>query len=87
MQVQQILNHATDHMQIASSIKHKKEIYTPTDWCMTIPPQNVRDSGQPIQMLTIMGLSVNGFWCGQLGEFYTGWSVFDSLKHVAPFRD
>jgi len=54
-----------------------------TEWCMTLPPTTVRESGHPINLLTIMKQSVVGYWCGCVGEFYSGWSVVDSLKHAA----
>ena len=39
-------------------------------WNFTLP----EDDDQPLQLLTIAGISVCGYWEGAVGEYYSAWS-------------
>lgn len=59
---------------------------TPTitlNWNHSEPTQAMQQ--YDLQLMTTMGISVLGRWCGHLGEFYVGWTpllgaAFSQLK-------
>lgn len=49
-------------------------------WNHTLPTYS--EQQYDLQLLTICGISVLGRWCGQVGEFYVGWSRLLGCSNV-----
>lgn len=41
-------------------------------WQFTVPPPHLIDT--PLQLLTIAGVSIPGYWQGDLGEYFVAWA-------------
>jgi hypothetical protein len=67
--------------QSANELEIQKQARA-TSWAFTLPPDDCINN--PMQLLTTMGVSVRGYWDGDLGDHFVAWSLelqFPQMVH------